>query len=331
MDTTTTSDTRGRPAVEPVDDRLSDLLEAEVAYDPVARGGYINHTAMALVAAWRLGADADQLDGWYRADVDSGFIRLRPEPEGLAEVRDEVLRRGTEAAVHHAGPALVHSPASQFFHAPIRLEYALDAGHTSQVANALHNWRFHGRALADLPDGGGGRPFADVARDVAAADGWRTVHRGDLDEVARAGWFTDLLGGADLASPTLLDEVAAVAAAAHVAGGDIGSLHLVTGTRAARAIAPLLDADDARTLAARTAQAVAAGLDPGAAPLPEAHELDALRHRPVPSWDAIAEAALASGDPHGAKLAYTCRREQEATGDALYAWLAARRCGLVDP
>ncbi len=50
MDTTTTPDTRHRQAVDPTA-VLSDLLEAEVAYDPVAIRGFISHTAMAMVAA----------------------------------------------------------------------------------------------------------------------------------------------------------------------------------------------------------------------------------------------------------------------------------------
>lgn len=334
MDTTTTSTTstphtRGRPVADP-DAELADLLEAEVAYDPVAVRGFINHTAMALVAAWRLGADADRLDEWYRDDVDSGFILPRPEPDGLAAVRDEVARGGAEAAVRRWAPRLVEAPSAQFFHAPIRLEYALDARHPTQVANALHNWSGNREVLAALPAAGGTRPFGEVAHDLVAAEGWTTVSRGDLAGVAAAGWFSDLLSEADLTSPTLLDEVAAVAAAAHVAVADIGSLHLVTGTRAVRVIAPLLDVDDARTLAARTAQAVAAGLAPASGGLADVDELDALRARSVPSWEAIADAAIASGDPHVAKLAYTCRREQEATGDALYGWLAARGCGLVD-
>jgi hypothetical protein len=40
-------------------------------------------------------------------------------------------------------------------------------------------------------------------------------------------------------------------------------------------------------------------------------------------------AAVASPDVHTTKLVYTCRTEQAATGDRLYAWLGARAVGLV--
>lgn len=50
-------------------ERLAQLLDAELAFDPRARGGFVNHTAMALVAAWRLGADADELERWFDDDT----------------------------------------------------------------------------------------------------------------------------------------------------------------------------------------------------------------------------------------------------------------------
>jgi hypothetical protein len=310
------------------DDRLSELLDAEPAYDPVARGGFINHTAMALVAAWRLGATTDQLDALYKDDVTSDFLVVRAEPADLPAVRAEVESIGAELAVRRAAPALVASPGSQFFHAVIRLEYGLDVAHAAQVANALHNWERHGDALADLPAGRGHRPFADLARDLAASSEMGSLQRSGLDDVAAAPWFSAAIAEADLDAADLLDEVAAVALAAHVAGANIGSLHLVTGTRAARAVAPLLDAPVARELAARTAQAVAAGLPRAGGHLPDPAELDRLRETAVPSWDDIARAAIDTGDHHVIKLTYTCLRETAATGDALYRWVAARETGL---
>lgn len=89
------------------------------------------------------------------------------------------------------------------------------------------------------------------------------------------------------------------------------------------------DPADTRTLAARTAQAVAAGLFClRGAGLPDEGELDRLRGRTGPGWPEIARAAVASGDHHVQKLAHAARVEEAATGDRLYRWLAARQVGL---
>ncbi|CAN5895046.1 hypothetical protein BH23ACT2_BH23ACT2_09050 [soil metagenome] len=335
MDTVTPAPTTAIPRPAPTaDERLSELLDAELAYDPVARGGFINHTAMALAAAWRLGATTEELDALYHDDVTSDFLIGRREPSGLMAVRRDVESVGVEAAVRRAAPALVSSPGSQFFHAVIRLEYGLDVAHTAQVANALHNWAHHGEPMADLPTPRGDRAFVDVARDLVASPDTGGVRLGRLgDTVSRdmgsTSWFADALAEADLDAPGLLDEVASVALAAHVAGANIGSLHLVTGTRATRVVAPLLAAPLARELTARIAQAVAAGLWAAKGSLPEEAELDDLRSQPMPAWDDIARAAIDTGDHHVIKLTYTSLRETQVTDDPLYRWVAAREAGLV--
>lgn len=320
------------PTPTPVDSdagaHLARLLDAEIAFDPVARGGFINHTAMALVAMWRMGAGVGDLEALYEKDVSSGFILPRDQPEELSTTQGEVTRSGIGPAVRRAAPRFVHAPASQFFHAAIRLEYALDVGHGPQAANALHNWERYDTGLGDLPPRTGNRPFADVAYDLARSPEMRAAHSFDLREVADATWFRESLAQADLGDPRLLDAVAEVALAAHIHGDNFGSLHLVTGTRAARAVAAALDPSDAWTLAAHTAQAVAAGLGQARGSLADTAEMAEMRTRPAVPWSDIAQAAIASGDHHVIKLVYTCRCEQVATGDALYQRVAARQAGL---
>ena len=58
-------------------------------------------------------------------------------------------------------------------------------------------------------------------------------------------------------------------------------------------------------------------------------ELDELRAVPLPAWDEVRAAAVASPDVHTTKLVYSCRAELAATGDPIYSWLAAREVGLV--
>jgi hypothetical protein len=92
----------------------------------------------------------------------------------------------------------------------------------------------------------------------------------------------------------------------------------------------------AARFAGRMVQAAAAGfvasrsLAGQVVPAADAAELERARSVALPSWDEVRAAAVASPDVHATKLVYSCRAEMLATGDLLYAWLAAREVGLVD-
>jgi hypothetical protein len=310
---------------------LHDLLDQELAYDPVARRGFINHTSMALVAARRLGATDDQLASWFRGDTSSDFLVERDRPDWLVPDAAAIAARGAADTTAAALPRLVGAPGSQFLHAVIRLELALDAGHDAQVANALRNWADHSRPLSDqAPRPSGTRTFADVLTELAellAAPDDRLRDLGVHDLAADPEVRAVLASLHD--SPTLLDEVAAAVAAVHLADDSFGTLHLVTGTRAIRAVGALADDDTAQELRHRTAEAIAVLWLSFGAPRPvDDASLDEVRRRPTADWSAIGRAAIASGDAHVVKLVYAARLEEAATGDPLYRALAARQAGL---
>ncbi len=312
---------------------LHDLLDQELAYDPVARRGFINHTSMALVAARRLGATDDELVSWFRADASSGFLIEGERREWLVPESAGVAARGRADAVTAALPGLVGAPGSQFLHAVIRLELALDAGHDAQVANALHNWAEHSRPLSDeAPRPSGTRTYAEVLStltDLAGTrDGAQRFRDAGTHDLAADAEVRAALSSLHDASD-LLDEVAAAVAAVHLADDSFGSLHLVTGTRAIRAVGALADDDTARQLRHRTAEAITALWLSFGAPRPaDDATLDRARHAPVADWSAIGRAAIASGDAHVVKLVYAARLEETATGDPLYRVLAERQAGL---
>ncbi len=129
-----------------------------------------------------------------------------------------------------------------------------------------------------------------------------------------------------------LDDLASAVAAAHVRGQSFGTLHLVTGAQAARTVAARLEPATRRRLAERTVHAAAvAYLAAGRSALPTDDELLRLRAGALPSWDAVASAAVLSPDVHVTKLVNSCRIEHERTGDRLYSWLAAHAVDLVPP
>jgi hypothetical protein len=151
--------------------------------------------------------------------------------------------------------------------------------------------------------------------------------------------------------------VAATVAAHHTEPGNFGTLHLVTGTRAARALIAFLDGPAASDLALRTAQAAAAALvglgqitpghntghtDTGTADTGTA-DTDSTNSSATPHtagreddegrayWATISRLAIESGDPHVAKLVYACLLEEQATGRPIHRELAARQVGLSSP
>lgn len=311
---------------------LDRLLDHELDFSVGARGGFNNHLPMQLVAAARLGATDDLLGDITTDQEHSDLLLPRERPDWLAPLTAEVTDRGTAAVVAERLPDLVDSPTTHWFHAMIRLEYALDADHPGQVANSLHDWAAHRRPLAPLPAPGGSTPLVEVARVLhrrAEASGHQ---RSSIEAVTYEPWFADALADADLGAG--LDGAAELARLTHVVTNDILSLHLVTGARAASVIAavPTVDVATRHRLSGRIAQAVLAGyVTAGVPDLPTDADLGHPRSAELPGWEEIASAALASGDAHVMKLAYSCRSEQARRGDRLYRWLAARQSEILAP
>ena len=104
-------------------------------------------------------------------------------------------------------PALVGAPGSQLFHAPIRLELALDADHAGQVANALHNWGEHNTPLEPTPQPSGDRSYAEV---LAVLHHDYGGHRAEPSDPA----FRQVFDTLDV-TEGLLDDVARALAEAH--------------------------------------------------------------------------------------------------------------------
>jgi hypothetical protein len=323
---TTTPTHNDIPLREPGRDAVLDqLLDEELRHDPVARNGFISHLAMSLVAARRLGATDVELREWYTAQVDDGYLVERDLPTWLEPDVAELTALGTESVVRRELPGLIEAPLSQFFHAVIRLELALDAGHAGQVANALRNMRSHGHPLPDPPGGAGGESFASVVAALRKHPARRSGSMGELRTVAGQPWFSGTLDRLRY-DDALLDDIASFTIGSHLAEGDFATLHLVTGTRAVRALVPLLGTGDRARLSLRTAQAVAAVavvLLHGSGPVAERPATGTTR-----GWGEIGRAAIATHDPHVVKLAYAAQLEEAATGDRRYRSAAARHAGL---
>src|ERR687892_618331 len=145
---------------------LTQLLDDELAFSPSFQGIYSNHLAMALVALDQLGAPPDVLRATFDAHANGEYER-RDDRDELEVRRQEVARDGIAATVRVRAAGLVDGPGTALFHPAIRLGYALDVGHQSQVAAALLDWERRHQALPVSEPSPGSRRLVEVAADLA--------------------------------------------------------------------------------------------------------------------------------------------------------------------
>lgn len=314
-------------------DALLWALDRQVHFDSRTIQGLSSHLSMGLIALDALGAPPERLEEMYERFVPSA-LRPRADESTFEQLLHEVRHEGVEVTVGRHLPMLAEAPASEWFHSMIRLAYALDAGHPPQVASALTDWTAYRRPLGGEPSVGGAMPSRVVFDRLSEAGIEPVASHADLWGVARQERFVQTI--ADVVVEHDLDDLALAVAAAHVAGGNGATLHLVTGTQAARVVRDwIVDPFVAHRFLGRVVQAAASGfvasgsLASGGPRRATDEELDELRHAAVPSWDEVRAAAVASPNVHTTKLVYSCRAELAATGDPVYSWLAAREVGLV--
>lgn len=309
-------------------DTLDRLLDDELAFSPVFRGGFSSHLAMALAALDQMGAPPSVLQTTFDAHA-RGESEPRDDREELDPRLHEIARDGIAATVAARVPRLAVGPGSQLFHPMIRLAYALEVEHPGQVAAALLDWEKRIQVLPAPPGPHGARRLPDVAAALAAHPEGTWDQTFDLEGTAARPEMQTALEGVAVDADTL-DDISTFAAAAHATADDFVTLHLVTGARALRVVSGWVDAAAARVLAERALVTVAVGYAiVGAPPLLDPAQLDELRTSPLPDREAIIERAVGSPDPHVIKLANVAMTEEDRTGDPLYRLLAARVVGLV--
>lgn len=308
---------------------LHDLLDAELAYDPVTAQDFSDHLPMALVALDRLGADDERL-ARFSTRYARSLVPVRAEVQAARDRYDtEVASLGVDGGVRAHLPRFVPGIGSAAFHAVIRLAYAVEARHAGQVAAALAYFEQVDEPLTDAPPNEtGDDPFALL--DALRADPQLAgLHfdapsiSGRMAQVAARPAFARAAGLT--AHADSLARIAATARALHGTTGDFTALHAVTGTHAVRVLLPYLD-DAQRSLALRYLfQAIAAAYVTIA--MPDVVFIEASH---TPGWDEIVAAALETDDEHVVKLAYSAREEARVYGDdATYRWCAALEAGLV--
>jgi hypothetical protein len=309
---------------------LHELLDAELAYDPVTVQDFSDHLPMALVALDRLGASDARL-AEFSAQYARSLVPVRSDVQSVRKVyAADVDALGIDGAVRAHLPRFVPGIGSAAFHGVIRLAYAVEAQHAGQVAAALAYCEEVHEPLSDAPPpASGDDPVAllDALRTHPVLAGRRFDAVSISDRMALVAATPEFAATAGLqVRDDSLARIAAAARALHACTGDFTALHAVTGTHAVRVVLPYLDvAQQALALRYHFQAIAAAYLTIGTPPLDG--QVDVAQ---APAWSDLVATALTSDDEHVVKLTYSAREEARAHGDdATYRWCAAREAGLV--
>ena len=318
---------------------LRQQLDFSARYDAEYSHNLSSHLPMALTALARLGAD----DARLAAFAEHYVTRLRPAPAAEPWPRGEAWQsrfgdprawpayrslfnewidhEGAPAVLAQALPALLRGVGAAAFHGPIRSAYALDAGHSHELADALAYWACRWFALGELPGGGRERDPAAVLAALQIAKPKRPLIAERMARVADQPAFMPVAAGLRIDLDTTLAQLANLAARLYAASDNFTVLHLVTSAHAMRVFLPWIEPEEQSAALGHYWLAYAAGHaasglnDNGRSTLPRA---------PLEPWPALIERALASDDDHLIKLIDSCREQERAYGGALWREAASR-------
>jgi len=320
-----------------------EILERNRRHDAQWRGGLTNHLSMAVLALDGLGADSAELEAFASAyernleplpaRVDSidgetwktHLGELSRYPDLLARFDAEVAQSGTIATVEKVVPSLAAGVTADAFHPLIRLAYGLDFQSDGEVAAALAYWA---AVYKELPvteqlsgERIGVREALELLRESDPENACADDH-GLITPWLHCAAQLPVFGAVKGRVSSSLEEVAALARAAHTDPGNFATLHAVTATHAARVVferAPtLFEVMESHFLDGIVAVFVISRYPHGSP--------DASIEGDVPGWTELAAMARKATNDHAIKLTYTCREEATAYGaDAFYRSLAYRQ------
>jgi hypothetical protein len=328
---------------------LAPWLELNLRQFPLEYGDQLSsHLPMALHALHSLGADETRMAAFfnsysrrfegvaapYAAAPPQDWLSLRGDWSAYSALRSyfdlALATEGRDALLSRVLPDLLPGISAVAFHGAIRLAHAVQGGHAGELAAALAYWasRWQQLPVPALPSGI--EPLSLSAwseRLVASASTWRSeaplIFLRMVEASARPV-YAELVGSAPAPALTLLARVAELASLAldyYLHSANFTVLHMITGLRALRVLAPWVPADphfQTEVQAVLTEAFVAAYM----AGRVQWRDIP-LTTEPAPTWGALADAATRSEDDHAIKLVHACREEWLAYGDSRYSQAAA--------
>ncbi len=335
---------------------LRQLLDASAAHDAEYGHNLASHLPMALVALKRLGADDARLvafanryakrlhpappaDVWPSGDAWAGRLGDPAAwPAYRALFSEWFDHEGAPAVLPQVLPRLMQGVGAAAFHGPIRVAYALAAGHSHELSDALAYWACRWFSVTPAPP----RAASQRARPVGAAAALGALRippvPGSLiaERMAVASDQPVFLrcvaagrpdAGTEAQVAQSLHKLAELAAMLYATSGNFTVLHLVTSAHALRMLLPWLDDTDPPGVlvhywAAYVAGCAASGLDLKAAL--NTVEVHAAAAQPLRPWPALVEAALGSDDDHLIKIVDVCREQERHYGGPVWQAAASR-------
>jgi len=317
---------------------LRQHLDDSAGWDAEYGHNLASHLPMALVALARLGADDHRLTDFARRYA----VRLHAAPAAQPWPAGEPWKgrfgdpcawpayrslfdqwfdyEGAPAVLAQALPPLLRGVGAAAFHGLIRAAYAVAAGHSHELADALAYWACRWFELGPAPRGGRERdPTAVLAR-LAIGKPKAPLIAERMALAAGHPTFGRTVAALRIDPDTTLEQLATLAARLYAASGNFTVLHLVTSAHALRVLLPWLDEDDVEQALGRywlayAAGHAASGLSGAAASTGRAELL---------SWPDIVSRAIASDDDHLIKLVDSCREQQRHYGGAVWREAASR-------
>jgi hypothetical protein len=318
---------------------LRQQLDFSARYDAEYSQNLSSHLPMALLALARLGASETRL----AAFAERYATRLRPAPAAepwpggeawqsrLGDPRawpayrslfnEWIDHEGAPAVLAQALPALLRGVGAAAFHGLIRSAYALEAGHSHELADALAYWACRWFALGDMPAGGRQQDPATVLAALQIAKPKRPLIAERMALVAEQRAFMPAAAGLQIDRDATLAQLATLAARLYAASDNFTVLHLVTSAHAMRVLLPWLEPDEQTAALGHYWLAFAAGY---AASGLNGNGRSTLPSAPLKPWPALIECAVASDDDHLIKLIDSCREQERAYGGALWREAASR-------
>ena len=330
---------------------LHRLLDATLRLPPEYGEGLSNHLPMALAALDALGADEARMEAFVasyvaRFEMSSTTAQATSGCAGCADWTTQLGRfaafdalrehfasalaeRGRDAVLRASLPVLLLGVGAVAFHGLIRTAHAVESAYEPELAAALAYWAARWLPLEAPPESAAA--FASAAEWLDAIDarlqaadaGWAPRGRLIVDrmrEATRTAAYRELAGRGVERPLVALGDLARAAAARYAATRNFTVLHLVTGARAARVLAPWLPRGDA-ALAPLWHAVAAASLASRVALAPRPRfEVEPL------SWLEVRERARASDDDHVVKLVHAVSSQVAFEPDPV--WLAAGRAAV---
>ncbi|MCV2366889.1 questin oxidase family protein [Roseateles oligotrophus] len=327
---------------------LAPWLELNLRQFPLEYGDQLSsHLPMALHALHSLGADEARMAAFFNSysrrfegmvapsavAAPEDWLSLRGDWSAYSALRSyfelALAAEGRDALLRRVLPDLLPGISAVAFHGAIRLAHAVEGGHGPELVAALAYWASRWQQLPAPAVQSGVESLnlpAWSERLVAGASTWRSeaplIFLRMMEASARPV-YAELVWAAPAAAPTLLARVAELASLAldyYLHSANFTVLHMITGLRAVRVLAPWIPAEPNFQIQVQAilTQAFVAAYMAGRVQ---------WRDTPEPknglNWAELADAATQAEDDHVIKLVHACREEMAVYGDPQYLQAAA--------